>query len=326
MALRIARSLSEWRSSAVNVEQRTVLAIGNFDGVHLGHQAILRRVAEDAARDHVLPAAITFEPHPLKVLRPAEAPVLISTLEQRLAGLKQFGIEAALVLPFGLELSRLSPQEFVRKILVETLRATEICVGDNFRFGHRHAGNVQILLDLGRQFDYRVEIVPPVSLRGVVVSSTAVRQAVAVGRLDQAARLLGRPFSLTGKVERGTGTGRRAVVPTLNLAYEQELLPPHGVYVTENFLRGRWYRSATNVGVRPTFNGERLSIESNLLDFSEQVDAERMEVRFLKRLRAERKFPGPEALRAQIARDLERTRAFFRHLDRARRFRQTVKS
>jgi riboflavin kinase/FMN adenylyltransferase len=324
MAVRVARSLAEWRDSVRKPEQRTVLAIGNFDGVHLGHQAILRRVAEDAVRDRALPAAITFEPHPLKVLRPAGAPVLISTLEQRLQGLEQFGIEAVLVLPFDLELSRLSPEEFVKTILVDSLRISEICVGDSFRFGHRHAGDVRMLGELGGRYDYRVEIVPPVVRRGAVVSSSAIRIAVAAGRLDQAARLLGRAFSLTGTVQKGTGTGRRVVVPTLNLAFEQELLPPHGVYVTENFLGGRWYRSATNVGVRPTFNGDRLSVESNLLDFSAQVTGERMEVRFLKRLRAERKFPDPAALRAQITKDLERCRTFFRHVDRARRSKQTA--
>ncbi len=260
---------------------------------------------------NAMAAAVTFDPHPLKILRPAEAPPLISTLAQRLAGLEELGVDAVLVLKFDVALSRVSPEEFVRRILVEHLRVAAILVGENFRFGHKHAGDVKLLADLGRQHDFAVVTLPPVVVRGKVVSSTAIRSAVSEGRVEHAARLLGRPFELTGEIRRGTSQGSRLVFPTLNLTPEQELLPGKGVYATETEVHGRWYRSATNVGVRPTFAGGPLSVESHLLNFSKRIRGGAMKVRFWKRLRDERKFSGPKALRAQIARDIAQTRRFF---------------
>jgi riboflavin kinase/FMN adenylyltransferase len=321
MPLEVARSLGEWRDAAALARRetgvdRTVLTIGNFDGVHLGHREILRRVVECAKKTVCLTGAVTFDPHPLKILRPADAPAQLSTLQQRLLEMDRLGVEAVLVLPFTLEIAKLSPEDFVRTILVETMRVSTVFVGENFRFGNRAAGNVKALRELGQRFGYGVEIVEPVVLRGEIVSSTAVRVAVAEGRVGSARQLLGRPFALTGKIRPGTGTGSRAVFPTLNLAPEQEIVPAMGVYVTETFVDGRGYRSATNVGVRPTFNGSALSIESHLFDFDQRMTEGPMQVWFWKRLRGEQKFSGAEALRAQIARDLERCRAFFRHLDR----------
>ncbi len=326
MPLRVARSLQEWSrtAGALAPRDRTVLTIGNFDGVHLGHQEILRRVAECARGTVCLAAVVTFDPHPMKVLRPGEAPALLSTMAQRLFEMDGLGIEAALVLPFDLELAKLSPQDFVRTILVETLRVSALFVGESFRFGHRQAGDVKILRQLGEQYGYRVEIVEPVVLRGEVVSSTAVRVAVGEGRMGTARQLLGRPFALTGTVRPGTGTGGRVVVPTLNLAHEQEIVPCIGVYATETFVDDRGYRSTTNVGVRPTFNGSALTVESHLFDFEERITSGPMQIWFWKRLRGEHKFSGPDALREQISKDLGRTRTFFRHLDRARRSQQTA--
>lgn len=324
MPLQVARSLAEWRAAAALARQeaaggRTVVTIGNFDGVHLGHREILRRVVERAGSTACLAGVVTFDPHPLKILRPAEAPALLSTMQQRLLEMDRLGIEAALVLPFTLEIAQLTPEDFVRTILAEAMGVATIFVGENFRFGSRAAGDVNALRELGRRFGYGVEIVEPVVVRGEVVSSTAVRVAVAEGRVGAARQLLGRPFALTGTIRPGSGTGSRAVFPTLNLAPEQEIVPAKGVYVTETFVEGRGYRSATNVGVRPTFNGSALSIESHLFDFDERMTEGPMQVWFWKRLRGEQKFSGPEALRAQIARDLERCRTFFRHLDRVRR-------
>ncbi len=314
MRLEVVHSPAEWRARLG--EAATVATVGNFDGIHLGHQKILRGVAERARAMHALAAAVTFDPHPLKVLRPHDAPPLIATLGQRLAGLEEMGLRAALVLRFDVELSRLSPEEFVRGILVEALGLRAILVGANFRFGHRQGGDVKLLGELGKRHGFGVEIVPPVVVRGEVVSSSAIRQAVQEGRVGHAARLLGRPFALSGEIHRGTGRGSQAVFPTLNLAAEQELLPARGVYATETRVAGRLYRSATNVGVRPTFDGQGLSVESHLFDFSEKLTAGPMEVHFWKRLRDERKFTGPEALRAQIVKDLARARRFFQRLDR----------
>jgi len=261
---------------------------------------------------------VTFDPHPLKILRPAEAPPLIATLAQRLAGLEQQGLEAALVLRFDREFARLSPEEFVRDILVEKLAMRAVLVGENFRFGYQQAGDVQSLAALGCRFAFDVEIVPPVVIRGQMVSSTAIREAVQQGKVERAARLLGRPPVLTGEVRPGSGRGARLLFPTLNLAPEQELRPPIGVYATETRVAGRLYRSATNVGVRPTFDGKGLTVESYLFDFSKKITSGPMEVHFWKRLREERKFSGPEALRAQIEKDLLRARSFFACFDRAK--------
>lgn len=322
MPLAVLHSPAEWTArfgaASSGRGRQTVLTVGTFDGIHLGHQKILRGVVGRARATGALAAAVTFDPHPLKILRPAEAPPLISTLAQRLAGLERMGLDAVLLLKFDPELSRLSAEDFLRCILVEQLHMKSILVGENFRFGHRGAGDVKLLAELGRCFGFTVEIVPPVMVRREVVSSSAVRRAVIQGRVGHAARLLGRPFALTGEVRPGTGRGSSVVFPTLNLAAEQELRPAMGVYVTETQVAGNLYRSATNVGVRPTFDGGGLTIESHLFDFSGRITSGAMEVRFWKRLRDERKFSGPDALRAQISKDLARGRHFFALLLRTR--------
>jgi riboflavin kinase / FMN adenylyltransferase len=319
MALALLHSLDEWRER-FGASARTVLTIGNFDGVHLGHRKILTSVVERARATNHVASVITFSPHPLVVLRPGGAPPLLKTLEQRLRHFDELGLDAALVLHFDKALASLSPEDFVRRILCDTLRANCVCVGENFRFGHKQAGNVAMLRELGGSLGFEVQCIPPVNCRGTIVSSTAVRQAVAAGDAGRAVRLLGRPFSLAGEIHTGTGTGRKLVFPTLNLSTSQEVLPAHGVYATETVVEGRSYRSATNVGVRPTFDGTHLTIESHLFDFSRQITSGEMEVRFWHRLRAERKFSGPDALREQIQRDIVRAKSFFVRLDSARRF------
>jgi riboflavin kinase / FMN adenylyltransferase len=324
MPIFVAHSAAEWLArfplaapSGDASPHHTALSIGNFDGVHCGHQAILRAVIEAARQVSAMPAVVTFDPHPLRVLRPAEAPAMLSTLDQRIARFEELGIAAVLALPFNPELAALGAQEFVEQILVHAMRTRAVLVGENFRFGHRQAGDVALLAELGRRFNFAVRCVPPVVQRGKIVSSTAIREAVHAGRVSAACRSLGRPYSLCGVVRSGTGTGRRVVVPTLNLASEQEVLPKPGVYATETAVGGRLYRSATNVGFRPTFDGQQLTVESHLFDFNEEVTTGALEVRFWTRLREERKFPTPEALRAQILRDLDRAQLFFRRIDRA---------
>ncbi|MGH9729646.1 MAG: bifunctional riboflavin kinase/FAD synthetase, partial [Candidatus Acidiferrales bacterium] len=314
MAFAVLHSPEEW-GSRFDSNSRAVLSIGNFDGVHLGHQKILRGVVERARRTGTLAAVITFFPHPASVLRPEAAPAQLETLDQRLARLEALGLDAVLVLRFDLALAGLSPEQFVHRILVDSLRTSAVLVGENFRFGHRQSGDVRILTELGRQLDFAVECIPPVVIRGAMVSSSAIRAAVRAGKMPRAARFLGRPFSLAGEIRSGTGAGRRFVFPTLNLATKQECLPAHGVYATETLLDGRIYRSATNVGVRPTFDGTHLTIESHLFDFSEEITSGPLEVPFWHRLRDEQKFPGPDALRAQIQHDLTRARSFFTRLD-----------
>lgn len=319
MSLQVFRSPAEFASRFGGTGRRSVLTVGNFDGIHLGHQKTLREALEQARLQAAIATVVTFEPPPLKVLRPEAAPPRISTLEQRIAGFGALQLDAAVILKFDQAFSRIPPEEFVRGILVEQLRMSAILVSDNFRFGHRHAGDVGLLKALGRLCGFETKIVTPVSFRGEIISSTAIRRLVAAGNVSRASRLLGKPFVLSGEIRPGTGTGAKLVFPTLNLAAEQELLPAKSVYITETFVEGKSYRSVTNVGVRPTFNGSTLAIESHLLDFSELLKSGHIEIHFCERLREERKFSGPEELRAQIAKDIERARRFWSRLKQARR-------
>lgn len=305
-------SPSEWAERYGASGRRAVLSVGNFDGLHLGHQKILGQVIEFARPEQGVAGVITFDPHPLKVLRPGQAPPMVETLRQRIERFSGIGVEAALVLRFDRALAALSPEAFVGGVLVQELRTRAVLVGQNFRFGHRQEGNVDTLVELGRRFGFSVHIIEPVAIDGEYVSSTAVRNAVAEGRVAHAARLLGRPFALTGEIVKGAGRGSLVLFPTLNLAPEQELLPKVGVYATETFVEGRLYHSATNVGFRPTFNGTLLGVESHLFDFSREINKGRLEVRFWERLRDEKKFSGPAELRAQIAADLRETQDYFR--------------
>jgi riboflavin kinase/FMN adenylyltransferase len=313
----VLHSAADWTEKYGATGRRAVISVGNFDGLHLGHQRILRAVVDRARATGDLAAVVTFDPHPMKVLRPQKAPLLVQTLSQRLDGFASFGIDAALVVHFDLALASVPAREFVRTLLVERLRVSQILVGANFRFGHRQEGNVALLDEMGQQFGFSVQTVDPVVIGGEVVSSTLVRRAIADGRAGDAARLLERPFALTGEIVRGSGRGSTIVFPTLNLAPEQELLPKTGVYATEAVLCGRTYRAATNVGFRPTFNGTHLSIETHLFDFSDTVTEGRLEVRFRERLRDERKFNGPQELREQIVTDIQQARELFRRLDQS---------
>jgi phosphoribosyl 1,2-cyclic phosphate phosphodiesterase len=313
-------SSEAWASRFGKFGHSSVLAIGSFDGIHLGHQAVLRATVERARALKTVPTALTFDPSPRKVLRPETAPLQLSTIAQRLAWFSALGLEAAVVLPFTLELSHLLPEEFCLQILVRDLRIKAVFVGENFRFGHKQAGDVRRLRELGAEHGFEVVVLPPVVYRGEVVSSTIIRREVAEGDVSHAARLLGRPFVLTGEVVKGTGTGRRFTFPTLNLSAEQGLLPGRGVYITRTCLDGerRSHRSVTNIGMRPTFDGSALSVETHLLDTQLMTAPKYMEVRFWNRLRDEKKFSSPEELRAQIARDIESANKFF---SRLRRFR-----
>ncbi len=291
----------------------STVAIGNFDGIHLGHQAILRAAVERARELKAVATALTFEPLPQKVLRPETAPLRVTTNEQRVGCFAKIGMDAAVALPFTLDLAKLSPEEFVEQILVRDLCVRTVFIGENFRFGHKQAGNARMLLLLGAERGFEVVIIPHVVYKGEVVSSTIIRREIASGDVAHAARLLGRPLVLSGKVVTGTGTGRRFTFPTLNLAAEQELLPARGVYVTRTRFEGesRTRRSVTNIGVRPTFNGSALSVETHLLEPPGETTPARIEVHFWKRLREEKKFSGPEELRAQIAKDIASANKFF---------------
>jgi riboflavin kinase/FMN adenylyltransferase len=319
-------SPAEWSAHYGPSKRGSVLAIGNFDGIHLGHQAILRAVEQRAIEADCVATVLTFDPSPRKILRPDAAPLRLSTTAQRMDWFGMVGLESAVVMPFTLELARLSPEEFVDQILVRDLQVRAVLVGENFHFGHRQAGDVKLLRELGMRRGFDVVVIPPVTYRGEIVSSTCIRKAIGEGDVSYAARLLGRPFVLTGEVAKGAGIGRKFTFPTLNLVPEQEILPAQGVYVTRTRIDGesKTRRSVTNIGVRPTFKGSGVTVETHLLNFSEEIAPKRIEVHFWKRLRAEKKFNGPDDLRAQIAKDIASADHFFTRFRKLRTIRQTA--
>jgi riboflavin kinase/FMN adenylyltransferase len=295
----------------------SALSIGNFDGVHFGHRRILRRVKELAAEHGWKPSVLTFDPHPTRVVAPGRTPPLLTSPERRAALMREEGIAQVLILPFTRELAMLSPEEFVQQLLVNALGAKAVLVGDNFHFGHRQAGNVTVLAELGRKFGFETEIIPAVAWRGRVVSSSAIRELIRGGQVSLAARLLQHAYGIEGEVVSGRGVGSKQTVPTLNLATRAEVIPANGVYITRtrDQADGREWSSVTNIGYRPTFGAsDELSIETFLLDPLEGETPERIRVEFLRRIREERKFDSPEALRGQIFKDVRTAQAWFRRV------------
>jgi riboflavin kinase/FMN adenylyltransferase len=309
---RIFRSLEE----AASAFGPCALTVGNFDGVHIAHRHILRRVREVAEQNNWKASVMMFDPHPTRVVAPARAPMLMTTPEQRCQLMRPAGIVQALILPFDQAVAHLTPEEFVERVLVRGLGAHAVLVGENFRFGHKQAGDTAALSELGKRFGFRVEVIPAISWRGVVVSSSAVRRLVQAGDVARAWRLLARPFALEGRVIAGHGIGSKKTVPTLNLETTFEVLPAGGVYVTRttDLDEERSWSSVTNIGFRPTFDGDKLSIESYLLEPLTGETPRRIGVEFLRRVRDERKFADPEALKAQIMRDVARAQNYHRRL------------
>ncbi len=292
----------------------TVAAIGNFDGVHLGHQEILSAVVREARHLNACALAITFEPHPEQFLRPAQAPKLLTPLAERLRLLALTGIDAVLVLPFDQSFSELSADDFVRKILVKTLGVSSLHEGGNFRFGRRAEAGVTELKSFGEEFGFAVHIHSPVKIRGLEVSSSAIREYVAAGDLKRARWMLGRPFEVRSTQARGRGIGTRLLVPTVNLAAYDGLLPAFGVYVTRLTVGQRRFQAVTNVGNRPTFGAASFAVESHILDFEpiELTEETPIDLEFLVRLRGEIVWPSPEALKAQIFKDVAKAKRYFR--------------
>jgi riboflavin kinase/FMN adenylyltransferase len=298
----------------------SVTVIGNFDGVHLGHQQLLASIQAQARELNARSIAITFDPHPDHFLRPSEAPGLLTLIPERLRLLSETGIDAVLVLPFDQSLCNLSARAFVQSILVERLGVVSIHEGANFRFGHRAEAGVAELTDFGREFGFQVTVHQPVYVRGLQVSSSAIRAAVLQGNLRSVRNMLGRTFQICSTPATGRGIGTRLLVPTVNLAPYPGLLPPFGVYVTNLTIGDRCFQSVTNLGNRPTFGQPSFAVESHILNF-EPVDmtAETpLRLEFLKFLRPEVQWPTVEALKAQIMKDVGRAKQFF-HLAGARK-------
>ena len=291
----------------------TVVTVGNFDGVHRAHQHVLKEIVQRARQKQAKSVAITFEPHPMRILRPDSGFKLLTPTPEKLRLLQATGLDAVLLLPFSRDLSLLSPREFAERILRDTLHACEVHEGYNFHFGHKAAGNVQTLREFGHEMGFVVQVFDEMVMRGEAVSSSQIRKLLHEGRVSRARHLLGRPFAILSAPGRGRGYGSKYTVPTINLNRYDEMVPKDGVYITHSRLGEECFESVTNVGNRPTFGAESFAIETHLLNFHPielQVDTE-VAIFFLERVRDEIKFPSVEALREQIAKDVHKARRYF---------------
>ena len=292
-----------------------VMALGNFDGLHRGHMKIIDRVRRRAGERGGTPAAMTFDPHPSRVLRPDKAPPLLMTTGQKLEALGRAGMQGVAVVRFTAELSSWDPERFVRTVLVEWMHVAEVWVGANFLFGHDRAGTFSVLRSLGARYGFRAEKIDPVRYKDFVVSSTRIRRLVSESRVDEAAALLGHHFFVDGTVTRGAGRGRELGFPTANVCTENELVPPSGVYATLVTTNGVVHPSITNIGFRPTFGDvDRQIIETHLFDVDRDLYGSPLRLSFVQRLRDERAFPDVDALRAQIDADCRVARRLFGHI------------
>lgn len=296
---------------------RPVVTLGNFDGVHLGHQRIMALLAERGAALNAPTVAVTFEPHPISVLRPDIAPKRILTPEQKRELLGKLGIDLLVIIEFTLEFSRKDPREFVREVLFEGLHAAELVLGANFRFGHGRAGDLETLKTLGSDFGFQVRPVEPALIDGEMISSSRIRKALADGRVTEAAVMLGRPYFLDGTVVPGDGRGKEMGFPTANVEVVGDVLLADGVYATSARLEGRLYRGMAHVGQRPTFGLSSRAVETHLFDFSEEVYQKSLRLLFHQRIRGTIAFEGPDALREQLMKDRDKARAFFRSSGRS---------
>lgn len=297
-----------------NIQKPTVLTLGVFDGLHLGHQKIMQTVVERASAVGAHATAITFDPHPRAVLHPESAPPLLQTLDQRLANFEVLGIGQAIVIPFDKDFAAYPAEDFLRETVHERLQAKEVFLGKGFAFGKGRGGNIDLLRKMSSELGFFADEVPEVVLRGQRISSSKIRQLLSEGRVNLARRMLGRPYGIEGVIIRGDRRGHTIGFPTANLHPHNRVIPRYGVYATATLVDGTWRRSITNVGVRPTFGQDmEPSIESYIFDFDGDLYGDVLRVRFLHRIRDERKFGGIDELTAQIEKDTRRALNYFRH-------------
>jgi riboflavin kinase / FMN adenylyltransferase len=310
--MRIFRSLEEIPRDFGN----TITTVGNFDGVHCGHQQVIEEVVRRSRQTGSKAVVVTFDPHPLRILRPDVAPRLITPQPVKERLLASCGLDALLVIPFTRDFSMMTAEDFVRQIVRDRLRAREVHEGENFHFGHQARGTPQRLLEMGRELGFEVKLYPVMMLRGNPVSSSHIRRMIANGKVAGARRLLGRVFSIIATPGRGRGFGHKYTVPTINLSRYDELTPGDGVYITRTRVGDEVFESVTNVGNRPTFGEDSFAIETHLLNFHplELTAQTEVEIFFEQWRRSEIKFPSVEALRDQIGRDVRRARRYFQLL------------
>jgi riboflavin kinase / FMN adenylyltransferase len=294
------------------IHRPTVLTLGVFDGLHLGHQLIMRTVVDRALAVGAVPTAITFDPHPRAVLHPQSSPPLLQTLDQKVEGFGVLGIEQTIVIPFNEEFSKIPAVDFLRDLVMDRLHAREVYLGRGFAFGHNREGNIELLRRVSQELGFVAGEVPEVGLRGQRVSSSKIRGLLAQGKVNLARRMLGRPYGVEGRVERGNERGHTLGFPTANLRPRNRVIPANGVYVTGTLIDGQWRRSVTNVGTRPTFEtGSEPSVETFVMNWSGDLYGDVIRVRFLYRLRSEQKFDSLESLRTQIGKDVDRAQNYF---------------
>src|SRR6202030_991751 len=290
-----------------------LVSVGNFDGVHRAHAHVLGEIVRRAKETGAKAVAVTFEPHPSRILRPDSGLKLLTPVPEKLRLLETTGIDAVLMLPFGRDLSLMTPRQFAERILKKKLHAREVHEGYNFRFGHKAAGDVNLLTQLGKEMGFEVKVYSEQKLRGEPVSTSHIRKLIAAGRVSRARHLLARPVCSLGTPGRGRGLGSKYTVPTINLARYEEIVPRDGVYITCTRVGDERFDSVTNVGNRPTFGADSFAIETHLLNFHpiELTPESEVEICFLDRVRDEIKFPSVDALREQIGRDVKKARRYF---------------
>ncbi len=286
----------------------SIITLGNFDGIHLGHQELIRMVIRRARETGGTSLVVTFRPHPLKILAPEKCPPLISIYEEKIRLIEALGVDALVKIPFTMDFAAMSPEAFVKDILCDLLGAKEIFVGFNYRFGKGRAGNIEMLRELGNRHGFTVREVEQVSLRGEVISSTAIRQLLKDGEVEHAARLLGRVYAVTGIVVKGDGRGRGLGFPTANIAAKHAIIPSDGVYAVQLNVRDHFHDGIANIGLRPTFNKNIRAIEVHVFDFDEDLYGEDISLYFIRKIREEKKFKGPDELVRQITKDIASAR------------------
>jgi riboflavin kinase/FMN adenylyltransferase len=295
-----------------DLQRPTALTMGVFDGLHLGHQAIVHQVVERALIVNATPTLVTFDPHPRQALRPETAPPLLQTFHQKIEGLKLLGMQQVVVLNFTRELAAMTAEDFVRLYLHEALQAREVYLGKGFFFGRDRLGSIETLREISHRLGFFADEVGEVQVRGHRVSSTMIRRLLKAGRVNLARRMLGRPYGIEGQVIEGRRVGRQISFPTANLEIQNRVIPADGVYVTLALVGETWRRSVTNIGHRPTLVGDEESkVETHLIDFDQELYGQTIRVRMLHRLRGEKKFSGIDELRAQITHDRDRAVRYF---------------
>jgi riboflavin kinase/FMN adenylyltransferase len=308
--MQIVHKLKEFK----NIPSPSAVAIGNFDGIHLGHQKILEALVTQAKKNKLKPICLTFDPHTANVIHTGRIK-LIQTLDQKLEKINQFRIHTTMVLGFDKDLAALTSLQFIQNIVLKALNAKEIIIGENFRFGKNRGGDISSLKSMASDLNFSVHAVPSVTLDDVIVSSSLIRNLISEGKVQESQTYLGRAYEIEGTVIKGESRGASLGFPTANLLTANEILPS-GVFITSNTLEGEDYISITNIGIRPTYHEDKLNIESHIIGLNQDFYGKQLTIRFLKKIRDEMRFASPEELAAQIHKDLQYTKSQFQNLIR----------